>query len=118
MRLGIGSVRRGPGGGAAVSSVGSSTYVRQGRLCLRLKIRVSVVRFRPWPPFLCCVPTAFPPIGIYVSGAQKAVVLQVYCWTMPCIVRLASAVQTKAVPRVSTKSRPIVMASLQPVMGV
>ena len=23
---------------------------REGRLCLRLKIRVSVVRFRPWPP--------------------------------------------------------------------
>jgi hypothetical protein len=48
--LGIGSVGWGGRQRRQKSSIVSSTYERRQRLYLLLKIRVSVVRFRPWPP--------------------------------------------------------------------
>ena len=48
--LGMGSVRRVGSVGAAGTRCASSAYPRRTGLSELLKIRVSLVRFRPWPP--------------------------------------------------------------------
>jgi len=50
MRLGMGSVGHGGRRRGQKNAIVSSAYERLLRLRLLLKIRVSVVRFRPWPP--------------------------------------------------------------------
>jgi len=47
--FGIGSVREGGSVGPAKKSRVSAAYSRRARLSVVLKIRVSLVRFRPWP---------------------------------------------------------------------
>ena len=51
-RFGIGSVARRGSVGPVETRTRSSTYSRRTGLSVGLKIRVSVVRFRPWPPLL------------------------------------------------------------------
>jgi hypothetical protein len=48
--LGIGSVREGGSVGQAKTRSASSPSSHQTALSELLKIRVSLVRFRPWPP--------------------------------------------------------------------
>ena len=50
--FGMGSVGKGGSVVAAQIRPGSSPYSRLTGLSELLKIRVSMVRFRPWPPFL------------------------------------------------------------------
>jgi hypothetical protein len=49
-RFGIGSVGRGVSVGSGETPSGHSACSRRTAVSLVLKIRVSVVRFRPWPP--------------------------------------------------------------------
>src|SRR5262245_20384858 len=50
--LGMGSVGEGGSVGRGRTRCASSSCSRRTRFSLVLKIRVSVVRFRPWPPLL------------------------------------------------------------------
>jgi len=49
--FGLGSVGEGGSVGAAKTRSASSAYSHRTGLSVVLKIRVSMVRFRPWPPF-------------------------------------------------------------------
>src|SRR5688572_11711040 len=64
----MGSVGRGRGRCPQINSVESSGCARRWRPALRLKIRVSVVRFRPWPPSISIAYHALQLLADFCAG--------------------------------------------------